>query len=116
MAKYWTRRVLVQLGLGALASAHGWAQQAGRIYHLGFLVSAPSNAPHHIALLEGLRRSGFIEGQNLTLDRRGYGLRADQFDEYAAELVKAGVDVILAGGDPAVRRRSGRQPLFPSSR
>lgn len=55
----------------------------------------------------------FIEGHNLTLDRRGYGLPADQFDEHAAELVRAGVDVILAGGDPAVRAAQRATTTIP---
>jgi putative tryptophan/tyrosine transport system substrate-binding protein len=114
MTKRLTRRYLLRLGLAAsLRSAPSWAQEAGRTYHLGFLVSAPNNAPHHIALVEGLRRSGFIEGQNLTLDRRRYGLRPDQFDEHAAELVRAGVDVILAGGDPAVRAAQRATTTIP---
>jgi putative ABC transport system substrate-binding protein len=37
------------------------------------------------------------------VDWQGYGLRVEQFDEHAAELVKAQVDVIQAGGDAAVR-------------
>jgi ABC-type uncharacterized transport system substrate-binding protein len=84
-------------------SARAWAQPARRIYRIGCLFSAPETAPHQMALLEGLRRSGFVEGENLSIDRRGYGLRPDQFDEHAAELLRTGVDVILAGGDPAVR-------------
>ena len=99
-----TRRTALQFGIAAsLASQRGWAQERGRIYHLGSLFSAPRDAPHQIVLLDGLRRSGFIEGQNLSVDWRGYGLRAEQFDEHAAELVRAHVDVILAGGDAAVR-------------
>ena len=47
--------------------------------------------------------AGFVEGHNLTVDWRGYGLRVEQFDEHAADLVKAGVDLIQAGGDAAVR-------------
>jgi putative ABC transport system substrate-binding protein len=104
MTRGLTRRTAFQLGIAALlASARGWAQERGRIYHLGSLFSAPRDAPHQIVLLDGLRRSGFIEGQNLLADWRGYGLRAEQFDEHAAELVRAHVDVILAGGDAAVR-------------
>src|SRR5207244_4468826 len=38
----------------------------------------------------------------LTVDWRGYGLRVEQFEDHAAE-VKAQVNVILAGGDAAVR-------------
>jgi putative ABC transport system substrate-binding protein len=64
---------------------------------------SPPDAPDHVALLDELRRLGFIEGQNLTVDWRGHGLRVEQFEEHAVELVKGHVDVIVAGGDAAVR-------------
>jgi putative tryptophan/tyrosine transport system substrate-binding protein len=67
------------------------------------LHSAPRDAPHQVALLDELRRLGFAEGQNLVVDWKGYGLSAEQFEQHAAELVNAGVDVIVAGGDAAVR-------------
>jgi putative ABC transport system substrate-binding protein len=54
-------------------------------------------------LLDDLRRLGFAEGQNLAVDWNGYGLSAEQFEHHAVELVNAGVDVITAGGDAAVR-------------
>ena len=50
-----------------------------------------------------LRRLGFIEGQNLTIDWRSYGQRIDLIPEFAAELVKAHVDVIYAAGVTAIR-------------
>jgi putative ABC transport system substrate-binding protein len=50
-----------------------------------------------------LKRQGFVAGQNLWVDERGYGLHADQLAEHAAELVKAHVDVIYCGGDANVR-------------
>jgi putative tryptophan/tyrosine transport system substrate-binding protein len=78
------------------------AQEPGRTYRLGGVHTSPFDAPHHVAFYGELRRVGFVEGQNLIADRRGYGLRAEQFDEHAAELVKSQVDVILAGGDAAV--------------
>src|ERR1051326_2905944 len=87
---HWTRRSVIQVGLASWAWERAWAQQPGRIYRLGCLVSAPENAPHHLALIEGLRRSGFVEGQNLTIDRGGYGLRSDQFDKHARILPEWG--------------------------
>ncbi len=79
------------------------AQQSGRVYRLGCLFAAPRDAPHHLALREELRAASLIEGKNLWIDWDGYGLRAEQFDRHAAELVKTGVDLIAAGGDAAVR-------------
>src|SRR5262249_48439514 len=55
----------------------------------------------------------FVEGQTLTVDRQGYGLRGEQFDEHAAELVKSQVDVILAGGDAAVRAAQRATTAIP---
>jgi putative ABC transport system substrate-binding protein len=50
-----------------------------------------------------LRRRGFIEGQNLTVEYRAYAQHVDLIPQYAAELVKAPVDVIVAAGDETVR-------------
>src|SRR5262245_43822392 len=99
------RRQFITL-LGGAAAA--WplaarAQEPGRIYRLGVAASSPRDAPHHIAFFDELRRLGFIAGQNLVVDPAGYGLTAEQFEQHAAELVKARVDVIMAGGDAAVR-------------
>jgi putative tryptophan/tyrosine transport system substrate-binding protein len=99
------RRAFLTL-LGGTAAAWPFAargQEPGRIYRLGSLHSAPRDAPHQVALLDELRRLGFAEGQNLVVDWKGYGLSAEQFEQHAAELVNAGVDVIVAGGDAAVR-------------
>jgi putative ABC transport system substrate-binding protein len=51
-----------------------------------------------------LRRYGFIEGQNLTVEYRAWGLHPELISQYAAELVKARVDVItVVGNDDTVR-------------
>src|SRR5260221_1190349 len=63
--------------------------------------------------VDGLRRSGLVDGQHLAIDRRRYGLRVDQFDEHAAQLVRTGVDVILAGGDAAVRAAQRATTTIP---
>jgi putative tryptophan/tyrosine transport system substrate-binding protein len=79
------------------------AQEAGRTYRLGCLLPLPREAPINVAFFDELRRRGFIEGQNLTIEYRAYGLHLDLISEYAAELVKARVDVIVASGDETVR-------------
>jgi ABC-type uncharacterized transport system substrate-binding protein len=89
------------------------AQEPGRIYRLGGVHASPRDAPHHVAFFDELRRLGFIEGQNLVVDRAGYGLTAEKFDQHAAELVKSGVDVIMAGGDAAVRAVQGATTDIP---
>ena len=79
------------------------AQQAGRTYRLGFLVLVPRDAPVNVAFLDEFRRRGFVEGQNLIVEWRAYGLHPDLISQYAAELVKVQVDVIHSGGLESIR-------------
>ena len=61
------------------------------------------NAPYWLATFDELRRLGFIEGQNLTIDWRDYGQRIDLVSKFVTDLVKAHVNVIYVGGDTAIR-------------
>jgi ABC transporter substrate binding protein len=79
------------------------AQQAGRTYRQGCLLPLPPDAPLNVAFFDELRRRGFIEGQNLTVEYRAYGQQVDLVSQYAAELVNARVDVITVAGDDAIR-------------
>ena len=99
------RREFITLLGGAAAAwpSRAFPQTAGRIYRLGAVHSSPREVPHHLAFFDELQRLGFVVGQNLMIDPAGYGLTLPQFEPHAAELVKARVDVILAGGDAAVR-------------
>jgi putative ABC transport system substrate-binding protein len=79
------------------------AQEPGRIYRLGELSLAPRNTPWYVALFDAVKSDGLIAGQNLVVDDQGFGLRVGQLAEHASAIVKAQVDVIIAGGDPPVR-------------
>jgi putative tryptophan/tyrosine transport system substrate-binding protein len=90
------------------------AQQPGRTYRLGVLSSYPPVPPQYVAVFDELRRQGFVEGQNLAIDPRGYGLRPDQLQETAIELAKVPVDVILAfAGIPAIRAAQQATATIP---
>jgi putative ABC transport system substrate-binding protein len=79
------------------------AQESGRTYRLGALYTSPRDAPQHVAFFDELRRMGFTSGKNLRVDGRGFGKHADEFAAVARELVKDKVDVIVCGGDTAIR-------------
>jgi putative tryptophan/tyrosine transport system substrate-binding protein len=79
------------------------AQQVGRIYRIGSLHQGALTDPHHLAFYDELRSLGFIEGQNLLVDREGYGLKLDEVAAHASVRVKSPVDVILCAGDVAIR-------------
>jgi putative ABC transport system substrate-binding protein len=99
------RRTFITL-IGGTAAA--WplaarAQEAGRTYRLGGLSAGPRDTYYFVAMFENLRRLGFIEGQNLTVDWHAFALDVDRVSDFAAELVKANVDVIYASGELATR-------------
>jgi putative ABC transport system substrate-binding protein len=56
----------------------------------------------YVAFFDGLRRRGFIEGHNLTVEYRAFGTHFDLLLQYAAELVNARVDVIVAASNDGV--------------
>ena len=109
------RREFVTLlgGVGATWPFAVRAQQAGRTYRLGVLHNQGPQAPQFPPFYDELRRLGFVEGQNLIVDSRGYAVRTEQFSAVAAELVKAQVDAILAGGAAASRAAQAATRTIP---
>jgi len=97
------RELITFLTVAAFAPLAALGQDIRRTYRIGALHLGPRNQPFHDALYDELRRSGFVEGQNLWVDTRGYGLAAEQLGDHALEIVKAQVDVILCVGDAAIR-------------
>jgi putative ABC transport system substrate-binding protein len=77
------------------------AQQADQVKHIGVLIPLPRQLLP--ALFEELREQGFIEGQNLQVDERGFQSGFEQFSAIAEQLVRSKVDTILCAGEPATR-------------
>src|SRR5262249_23311146 len=110
------RRQFITL-LGGAAAALPFAgppQQAGRTYRLGALHNQGPQSPQSPPFYDELRRLGFVEGQNLIVDSRGYAARTEQFPAVAAELVKAQVDAILAGGAASARAAQAATRTVPT--
>jgi putative ABC transport system substrate-binding protein len=97
------REFIALLGGTAAWSVAAWAQEPGRTYRIGFLVPAPRETPAVAAFFDELRLNGFIEGQNLTVVPGGFDVRNEQLAEWAAVLVKAAPDAIVAGPELPLR-------------
>jgi putative ABC transport system substrate-binding protein len=98
------RDFITVIGLAALLWPVGLqAQEVGRAYRIGFLSAGPRSAPYWLEVFDDLRQAGFVEGQNLTVDWHQYGSHVDLISQFAAEVVKAKVDVVVATGDTAIR-------------
>jgi putative tryptophan/tyrosine transport system substrate-binding protein len=98
-----------------LASIHlAEAQPLKRIGYLAPVFPCSENVPSLEAFRQGLRRLGYIEGQNIILDCRSAGGNADRLRELAVELVGEKVDVIIAGGGELVARAAKQAtPTIP---
>ena len=107
------RKFITVLGGAAAWPLAARAQQAGRTYRLGCLFPPPRDSPPNMAFLDELRRRGFIEGQNLTVEYRPWALHFDLVSQYAAELVKARVDVIITGGEETLRAAQEATKTIP---
>jgi putative ABC transport system substrate-binding protein len=107
------RKFIRLLGASATLPFAAVAQQAGQTYRLGVLLPHPRDAPINVAFLDEFRRRGFVEGRNLTVEWRAYGLHFDLISQYAAELVGARVDVITTGGEEAIRAAQQATKTIP---
>ena len=96
---------------GLAAPITAGAQQAGKVYRIGWINTA-SPGWQDDAFRERLRELGYSEGQNIVTDWRWVEGRFDQLPRIAAELVNLKVDLIVAGGTSAARRRGRRPPRF----
>jgi putative ABC transport system substrate-binding protein len=82
--------------IGATAHAQEYkAQQAGKVYRIG-LLSPTSQSPGIEAIRAGLQTLGYVEGHNLVIEYRSAEGRFDRLPDFAAELVRLHVDVIVA--------------------
>jgi putative ABC transport system substrate-binding protein len=90
------------LGFGLLAPPlAGEAQQAGRVYKIGFLSPLPGEDPGLEPLLQGLRDLGYGEGRNLVVERRYAGGRREYLPTLASELADLRTDLLVSSGSAA---------------
>lgn len=106
---------LLALVLGVLiTSTMVRAQSVGRTARVGYLGDAtqgPEPAGLIEAFREGLRKHGWVEGQNLVIERR-YAANPEQRREISAEMERLKVDVVVAAPASAfVIRPAGSAPM-----
>jgi putative ABC transport system substrate-binding protein len=99
------RRECISLLGGAAAVwprvAH--AQPAGKAYRIGYLgmrPPTPETLPVWEAFLQGIREGGYVEGENLIIERRYAEGKAERMATFASEFVRLKVDVIVAQSTP----------------
>jgi len=100
------RDLIAGAAAAAALPAAARAQQAERVRRVGllhpFAENDPATQPIIQAFDQALPRLGWIEGNNIRIDRRFAAGDSALFKRFAAELVDLQPDAILAGTPPAV--------------
>jgi putative ABC transport system substrate-binding protein len=94
------------------------AQQGTKIPRIGILLPSRSEdaSPNRVTLkafVAGLRELGYVDGQNITIERELSEANADRLREAAAELVKHNVEVIVALSTTAARPAKQATSVIP---
>jgi putative tryptophan/tyrosine transport system substrate-binding protein len=107
------RRELMLLLGSAMTAARALRAQQKPMPVIGFLWSSPGPwTPFVAAFREGLSETGYVEGQNVTVEYRWTEDHDDLAPLMAADLVGRKVDVIVTGG-PAVRAAKTATSTIP---
>jgi putative tryptophan/tyrosine transport system substrate-binding protein len=110
------RRFIALIGGAAAGACAGWpraarAQQPGRIWRIGFIAHVYER--FYDPLFERLRDLGYAEGQNLVVERRYAEGRVERFKEFAAEMVRLKVDIIIVVTTPAALAARNATSIIP---
>jgi len=94
------RRTFIDVLASSLLAAPliALAQPTGKVRRLGMLSAGTITRSNWAPFFETLRELGWIEGQNLVVEMRSAGGKADLVPALTAELVELKVDVIVATG------------------
>jgi putative ABC transport system substrate-binding protein len=77
---------------------------------LGFLTLTPE--PYHEALFQGLRELGYVEGENLVVERRTVDGHTELIPRRVHELLNLGVDVLISAGiGTTITRMTSTRPI-----
>jgi putative ABC transport system substrate-binding protein len=101
-----TRREFIALLGGAVAwPLAARAQQPGKLPTIGYLGTAAASAwaPWTAAFVQRLHELGWIDGRTVAIQYRWAEGRPERWAEIAAEFVRLKVDVIVSGGNAAVK-------------
>jgi putative tryptophan/tyrosine transport system substrate-binding protein len=92
----------------------------GKVVRIGYLGidQSPASMPREKAFLQGLRDHGWIEGQNITIERRYWENRSQRLRVLADELIRLNVTIIVTTSGTAAlaaKKTSSTIPIVMTS-
>ena len=94
-------------------SAHVADAQTGKLPRIGYISLRSGIEPREEQFQRGLRELGYNEGQNILIEWRFAANKEDRLPEFAAEMVRLEVDVIVAAGTQAIRAAKQETTTIP---
>jgi putative ABC transport system substrate-binding protein len=105
------RRTFLIAGALLLTARSAGAQSARKLRLIGLLYNSPG--PNQEAFTHGLRELGYIEGQNVQIERRTANGRPERLPQLAVELAALGVEVIVATDPPSTSAAAAATKTIP---
>jgi putative ABC transport system substrate-binding protein len=109
------RQFIAGLGSAAAWPVVGWAQQPAVpvVGHLNSQSADDSYKDFTVPFLQGLKETGYVEGQNVAVEYRWAENQYDRLPALAADLVRRRVAVIVSSGTPAAVRAKAATTTIP---
>ncbi len=109
------RKFIALFGLATAAwPLRTGAEQGENVYRIGVLTAGSVIPRSQSILVDAFRELGYVEGKNLTFERRYAEDKLDRLPGFAAELVSLKVDVIMTVGTLAplaAKRATSKIPI-----
>jgi putative tryptophan/tyrosine transport system substrate-binding protein len=110
------REFITLVGGAAVWPLAARSQQSSKVHRIGFLANDPTipSQPAGKAFLDGLKENGFLEGQNLIIERRFAEGALDRYAVLVQELLRTGPEVMVTSANPATlaaKRETAKIPI-----
>ena len=95
-----TRLAVVAAVLLLAVPVAAQAQQAAKVYRIGFVSPASPNIETSRAFRQGIRELGYVEGRNVIIEARYAEGQSERLPDLVAEVLRLKVDVLVVASTP----------------
>ena len=101
------------MSLAAVVPLVAWAQTMPKVPRIGMISEFSPSHPFVAAFRQGLRDVGYTEGRNIVVEyRHAHGV-IDRVSEFAAELVRLRVEILVVGGTKSAQLANAQTTTIP---